>query len=299
MEINLKATTVFQKNWDAINGDKRFIKNEGGSRNSKTYSICQSLILFALKNPKTIISIMRKTAPALMATVARDFFDIMRDLNLYNEDNYNKGDRIYTFDNGSIVEFFSCDDQQKLRGRKRDIGWINEANELFYDDFQQINLRTSNKIIVDYNPSDADSYLYSLPDDKTVVIHSTYKDNPFLSENIINEIEGYKHTDEDYYTIFALGKRAYSKENVYKQWDIINNKPEYLDDFIYGLDLGFTAPTALVKIWYSTKIPEIFIEELIYESHLTSQDLLNKMAELGIDKNKALVSETARPEILS
>ena len=299
MEINIKATRVFEDNWSAINSDKRFIVNQGGSRSSKTYSIAQCLILHCLQNPKSIISIIRKTSPALMATAARDFFDIMRDFNLYNDNSYNRGDRIYTFDNGSIVEFFSADDPQKLRGRKRDIAWINEANELFYDDFQQINLRTSDKIIIDFNPSEIDSYLYALPQDKTVVIHSTYKDNPFLPQALIDEIENYKNTDEDYYTVFALGQRAYSRENVYKRWDLANTKPEHLTNFIYGIDYGYQHPTAMVKIWYTPTNREVFIEELIYESHLTSNDIIAKMSDLNVDKNVVIVSETARPEIIA
>lgn len=299
MEVKVKATVVFEKNWEAINSDARFIVNQGGSRSSKTYSICQALTIFCLNNPNTVVSIIRKTSPALMATVARDFFEVLKSLSIYDENNYSKMERIYTFDNGSMVEFFSADDSQKLRGRKRDIAWINEANELLYDDFQQINLRTSNKIVVDFNPSEIDSYLYAFPQDKSVMIHSTYKDNPFLEQRLIDEIENYKNTDEDYYTIFALGQRAYSRENVYKRWDLSNTRPEHLTNFIYGIDYGYQHPTAMVKLWYNTKEREVFIEELIYESHLTSNDIVARMNDLNIDKSVVIVSETARPEIIA
>lgn len=295
--LEVKGTIVFEKNWDAINSEKRFIRNQGGSRSSKTYSIIQCLILYALKNKKKVISVVRKTGPALTATCYRDFIEILKDWSLYSETKHNKSEKIYTFDNGSQIEFFSVDNEQKLRGRKRHICWCNEANELLYDDFQQLNLRTSEKIIVDFNPSDSDNFVYHLPQEKTYDIHSTYKDNPFLEQDIINEIENYKNTDENYYTIFALGQRAFSKENVYSRWTI-SEKPEFLNDFIYGLDLGYKHPTALIKIWYNQTIKELYFEEVIYESHLTSQDLIDKMNEKLVNKNVTIVSETARPEII-
>lgn len=300
MEISIKATTVFQRNWDALHTEGiRFIKNEGGSRSSKTYSICQALILWSIQNPRRVVSVVRKTGPALSATVMRDFLEVLKELGLWSEKNWSKGGRCYTFDNGTIVEFFSVDSEQKLRGRKRDMAWVNEANELHYDDFQQLNLRTTGKIIVDYNPSEVDSYLYALPDDKTISIHSTYLDNPFLSQSIIDEIEGYKTRDEDYYTIFGLGRRAYSRENVYVEWPTRRQKPNSFTDFVYAIDYGYQHPTALVKIYFNPEGREAHIEELIYESYLTSSDIVEKMNSLKLDKSKPVISETARPEIIA
>lgn len=299
MELIINGTTVFEKNWDAINTNCRFIKNEGGSRSSKSYSICQMLILYCLKNPDKLISVIRKTFPALRASVMRDLFEVMRDMNIYNIKNHNKTENIYTFDNGSQIEFFSADDEQKLRGRKRDIAFCNEANELTYDDWTQINMRTTEKIVVDYNPSEANSYLYTLPLDKTIEIHSTYHDNPFLSQVQKEEIEDLKRTDDDMYQIFALGKRCFSKQNVFKKWEVLLNKPDYLKDFIYGIDFGFSHPTALVKVWFCTDRKELYLEELIYESNLTSGDIVERLNLLGVDKTKPIVADYARPEIIN
>jgi phage terminase large subunit len=93
----------------------------------------------------------------------RDFLEIMKTLDIYDVARHNKSEHIYTFGNGSIVEFFSVDDEQKIRGRKRDLAWCNEANELYYDDFTQLNMRTEGKLIFDYNPSESNSWLYELP----------------------------------------------------------------------------------------------------------------------------------------
>lgn len=298
MEVNLNGTIVFEKNYDAINSDKRFIKNEGGSRSSKTYSLCQVFIIYCLKNPNKLVSIIRKTFPTLRSSVMRDVFEVMREMGIYNKKNHNKTENIYTFENGSQIEFFSADDEQKLRGRKRDIAWCNEANELTYDDWTQINMRTTEKIFVDYNPSEANSYLYNLDLSKTIEIHSTYNDNPFLSKEQKDEIEDLKRTDDDMYQVFALGKRTFSKQNVFKKWDVLDKKPEYLNDFIYGIDFGHSHPTALIKIWFCTDRKELYLQELIYESGLTSGDIVEIMDKLELDKSKPIVADYARPEII-
>jgi phage terminase large subunit len=124
--------------------------------------------------------------------VLRDFIEILKDIGLYKQEAHNKSEHIYTFANGSMVEFFSVDDEQKIRGRKRDIAWCNEANELYFDDFTQLNMRTEDKLIFDYNPSDSASWLYELPADESIKIKSTYKDNPFLPDSIKAQIEDLK-----------------------------------------------------------------------------------------------------------
>ena len=120
MKLDLDCSIVFQKNYDFLfNSDKRFAVNQGGSRSTKSYSICQLLILLALKEKNIVISIVRKTFPSLRATIMRDFFEILKNLNLYDSKRHNKTEHIYTFPNGSIIEFFSIDAEEKIRGRKR------------------------------------------------------------------------------------------------------------------------------------------------------------------------------------
>jgi len=296
MTIEFDATIVFNKNQQALQSDKRFIINEGGSRSSKTYSLCQLVIIHAIQHPKQTISIVRKTFPSLRATVYRDFVEVLQDMKLYEKANHNKSEHIYTFGNGSMVEFFSVDDEQKIRGRKRDMCWLNEANELLFDDFNQINIRTTGKIIVDYNPSESSSWLYELDPNESITIKSTYKDNPFLDKNIIKAIEDLKRTDDDLYQIYALGKRIISRQNIYRGWEFLDRKPERFRDYIYGLDFGFQHPTALTRIWWDEK--DVYLEPVIYESYLTSTDIINRLDQLGIDKNKEIIADYARPEII-
>jgi phage terminase large subunit len=297
MNLEINATKTFDKNYVALfNDTKRFIINQGSSRSGKTWGLCQLMIVYALTNPNKTISIVRKTFPTLRATVMRDFFEVMREMDLYNRANHNKTEHIYQFDNGTIIEFFSTDDEQKLRGRKRDICWANEANELIYDDFLQLNMRTTDRIIVDYNPSDSDSWIYNLDASDSILIKSTYKDNPFLSKAIVKQIEALKDTDEALYQIYALGERATSRKNVYTNWEFIDEKPERFTEYVLGVDFGYNHPTAISRVWFYES--EIYIEGLLYESYLTTPELIEKMSELGIDKNADMVCDYARPEII-
>ncbi len=116
--MEIKSTVIFEKNYEALNDQGiRFVINEGGSRSSKTYSLCQLVIIYCLQNNNKVVSIIRKTFPALRATVLRDFIEILKELNIYSVEDHNKSEHIYTFPNGSIVEFFSVDDEQKIRGK--------------------------------------------------------------------------------------------------------------------------------------------------------------------------------------
>jgi phage terminase large subunit len=295
--MELKSTIIFQKNHQALQGPERFIVNEGGSRSSKTYSLCQLVIVYCLQNKGKVVSIIRKTFPALRATVLRDFTEILKDLGIYSLEAHNKSEQIYTFPNGSMVEFFSVDDEQKIRGRKRDIAWCNEANELYFDDFTQLNMRTEHKLIFDYNPSDNSSWLYELPADDTVLIRSTYKDNPFLPQSIRNQIEDLKRTDEALYQIYALGQKAVSKSNIYSNWTFMTHRPARFTSYVYGLDFGYNHPTALMRVYWHER--DIFIEPVIYESYLTTTMLIEKMVQLNIEKEVTILADYARPEIIA
>jgi phage terminase large subunit len=294
--VELKSTVIFEKNYEAILGDKRFIINEGGSRSSKTYSLCQLMIIYCLQNNNKVVSVIRKTFPALRATVLRDFIEILKEIGLYKQEAHNKSEHIYTFANGSMVEFFSVDDEQKIRGRKRDIAWCNEANELYFDDFTQLNMRTEDKLIFDYNPSDSASWLYELPADESIKIKSTYKDNPFLPDSIKAQIEDLKRTDEALYQIYALGEKAISKSNIYSQWTFVAHRPSKFVKYVYGLDFGYNHPTALMRVYYCDN--DIYIEPVIYESYLTTTMLIEKLATLGIEQTVTILADYSRPEII-
>jgi len=296
--MELKSTIVFERNYDALyNNEARFIINEGGSRSSKTYSLCQLILVYCLQNKGAVVSIIRKTLNALKSTAMRDFLEVLKESGIYDKNSHNMSSNTYTFSNGSMVEFFSLDDEQKVRGRKRSIAWCNEANELFYEDFLQLNMRTEFKMIFDYNPSESNSWLYELPKEESVLIKSTYKDNPFLPDSIKRTIEDLKRTDADLYQIYALGEKTISKSNIYSNFTFLSHRPARFTQFIYGCDFGYNHPTALMRVYWHEK--DIFIEPVIYESYLTTSNLIDRLAELNIEKEVEIIADYARPEIIA
>lgn len=296
MELQIRHSKVFTKNASAFDDDKvRFIINQGGSRSSKTFSICQLLIIYALTHEKKTISIVRKSFPSLRGSVMRDLIGILDDLGLYDDRNHHKGENLYKFNNGSVIEFFSVDDAQKIRGRKRDVLYCNEANELSFEDFNQLNMRTESKVFLDYNPSDNYSWVYNIAlKENATFIKSTYKDNPFLPDSIIKEIENLFTIDEGYYKVYALGEQATLKTQIYNHFKY----ESFIEgtDYIYGLDIGYNHPTALVKISYIDN--KIYAKEEIYSSNLTTNDLVKRMDELNIDKKKEIIVDSARPDVI-
>lgn len=298
MKLTIKHTNIFTRNKKELEDDNiRFIVNQGGSRSSKTYSLCQLFIWYALNIPNKTISIVRKSFPALRGSVMKDFFEIMKDLNLYEEERHSKSSNIYLFPNGTEVEFFSLDDAQKVRGRKRDVLWCNEANELSFEEYNQLNMRTTDKLFFDFNPSDTEHWLYDIIErDNSKMIHSTYKDNIFLNKNQVTEIEELIKIDKDYYNIYALGLPSKSTHTIYNhQIKYIEELPRY-DETIYGLDFGYKHPTALIECNFREDI--VYCKEVIYETHLTSEDLIIKMKELKISKSTKIICDYARPEII-
>jgi len=298
MELKIDGTVVLKKNLQYLNDtDKRFIINVGGTRSSKTYSLCQLMIYYCLMNTDVIVSIVRKSLPALRGSVMRDLIEILKQMDIYRVDLHNKTEHIYKFPNGSMIEFFSVDDEQKLRGRKRNILWANEANELSFEEFNQLNFRTTDKLYFDFNPSDTYHWLYDLLlKDESVRIHSTYKDNQFLSENIIKQIQDLINVDEEYYKIYCLGEQATAKSAIYTHQKPFTEYPDKIDNTIYGLDFGYNHPTSLVKV---SKIEnKLYWEEIIYKSYLTSSDLIKLMDDLQISKTTDIVCDYARPEII-
>ena len=284
MELQIKTTNVFGRNYEALQDPSiRFIINQGGSRSSKTYSLCQLLIVYALQSNNKVISIVRKTLPSLKATIMRDFFEVMKELELYDEKYHNKTENVYKFPNNTMVEFFSLDDSQKVRGRKRNILLCNEANELEYEEFLQLNMRTTDKVFCDFNPSDTEHFLYDLIErNDSIKIHSTYKDNPFLEKGIIKEIEELIKTDQDYYNIYALGIPSKSNSTIYNHQQYYLDKDKELffgsdktPDVILGLDFGFVDETALIRCDF--KENSVWCKELIYESYLTTPEVIQKI----------------------
>ena len=292
-ELQIQATTVFQKNWEA---KTRFVVNIGGSRSTKTYSIIQLLIVKALESTEPlVISIVRKSLPSLRISVMRDFLDILKQLDLYNSENHNKTENTYLLNN-TLIEFFSIDDAQKRRGTKRDILFVNEVNELSWEDFFQLNIRTTQQVFMDFNPSETFWYNDQIQSrDDVTIIHSTYKDNPYLNEDQVNEIERLQHTDLQYYQIYALGEFAGQVDLIYT-YIPVDDIPTFGAKLVaLGLDWGYSNdPTALLEVWLWNDA--VYFNELLYRPGLTNQDIINELNELGVDRYVEIIADSAEPK---
>jgi phage terminase large subunit len=270
---------------------------QGGTRSGKTYNIIIWLIVTALSR-KVHIDIVRQTMPSLKKTVIRDFKDIMiNSFNLWSESSWRETDKIFTFSNGSMVQFFNLDDDQKVRGAKRDIIFINEANEVKINIWKQLIFRTTEKIILDYNPSDEFHWIYDtvITRDDCDFYKTTFLDNPFLPAELINEIKRLKDADPNYWRIYGLGERGVSGTTIYSNWQIAETD-EHHGTVYYGLDFGFNHPTALTRITVCDGY--VYVEELIYESHLTTPQIIDKMRALGVNETDDIYGDSSRPETI-
>jgi phage terminase large subunit len=284
--------------YQTLNSKKRIKVHQGGTRSGKTYSIVQYLIyrMTTAKEPLTI-SIVRKTLPALRRSVMRDFINIADKLGIYYLGEHNKSENIFKY-NGHTIEFLSTDEPQKIRGAKRNICFINEGNELHYEDFRQLSMRTTEEIIIDFNPSDPVHWLYDeiIDREDCDLFITTYKDNKFLPSELIKEIERIRERDPDYWLVYGEGQRAvFSDRQIFKGWQYIplSEFPEF-DDTTIGIDFGFSNDEcAIVEIG---KVKDrIYINELCYRKAMTNRDIAEFLKSIG--KNNVLTfCDSAEPK---
>ena len=279
------------------NTDKKIVVEQGGTRSGKTYNILLWIIFeYCTRNDKKIITICRKSFPSLRATVMRDFMTILQGQNLYKEKYHNKSNSEYHLF-GNLVEFISLDQPQKIRGRKRDLLFVNEGNELYYEDMQQLLFRTQDRIILDFNPSDEYHWIYDklITRDDCVFYKTTYLDNPFIEKSIINEIERLKDTDEQYWQIYGLGERASSRSTIFNYTEV-NQIPVEANLVAYGMDFGYTNdPTTLVSVY--TLDYNLYVKEHLYRTQMTTQDINVFLREEELSSNP-IYADSAEPRLI-
>ena len=290
MELNANASVVFWKNFEA---STKIVVNQGSSRSGKTYSILQLLILVkAFEEHDAVFTIVRKTLPSLKGSAMRDFYEILRNYDLFDEKFQNKTENTYLL-NGNLFEFVSLDQPQKKRGAKRTYLFINEANELTLEDWVQLSIRTEKQIFIDYNPSMEEHWIYDLviPRPDCTFIQSTYLDNmQFLPAEVVKEIEQLKNVDENYWRIYGLGLPGQIKGLILTNWQQVEEFPADCKWVVYGMDFGFTNdPTTLIKV--GMKGGELWLDELIYSRGLTNQDIAQSLRSLGLKWTDEIIAD--------
>ncbi len=292
----------FAKNYMRLKGAKEkgftTVSLQGSSRSGKTYGIVQWLCMYCYNNAGTTVSIIRAGMPSIKRTVYRDFKDVMLSFGWWEDRSMNKSEFVYSFPNGSWIEFFSTDNEQKVRGSKRKILFVNEANELSFIEWQQLQMRTTEFSILDYNPSfSEDHWINQVNEEKsTYWFISTYKDNPFLEPKVIAEIESLKWKNPSLWRIYGLGMRAIVEGLVFENVVVDDYVPVEANRHRYiGMDLGYANDsTAIVevKLWGNN----MYLNELCYKTHMLTDEIISTLKD--IEGSPEIISESADPRLV-
>jgi phage terminase large subunit len=306
--IKAYRTAVYDKN---LASAKRYLVNIGGAGSSKSYSIAQLLVNKFLSIQNRKIAVTRKTFPALRITSYRLCVSILAEYGLMGRIRHDKmNHEIINPFSGSMMAFLSVDDPEKMKSTDWNDIWMEEATEFTWADWiiMQTRLRSKtdeknrNQIYLSLNPSDEQSWInqklmtmQAFTKD-VEIIHSTYRDNPFLDKDYVQTLINLKDQDPNAYDIYAEGKWGRLTNLIYQPWELEDEWP-HVEEKIYGLDFGFNNPSALVEIGIRD-MDEIHVRQLIYERHLTNGMLIERCKELIKDDDLGcpIYADTAEPD---
>jgi phage terminase large subunit len=292
--MNIKTTVVYENLMESDNQDKRIVVAQGGSRSGKTYNILIWWIVKLLQEEGKTLSIVRKTLPALKNSVLKDLIEVLEMLNLYDPTKFHKQEGFYQL-GSNIINWFSVDEPQKLRGSKRHYLYCNEANELSMEDWNQLIFRTSDKVILDLNPSELSCWVYDLEKrDDCYYFKTTYKDNPFVDKNIIKELESLKDKDENLYRIYTLGEKGIATTLVFNKFNTIEKIPLTAKLLGRGMDMGYNDPTTLIEVYQDGDT--LYMKELLYVRNLTMPDIIHRLDQLNITRTDEIWVDSASPQ---
>jgi phage terminase large subunit len=290
----LDTTIVFEWNHKS---KARTNVNQGGSSAGKTIAILQVLFIKAIEK-KRVITITAEDIPNLKKGAMRDaeetVLEISPWLRLFIK-RVNKSERTYYFYNGSIIEFTSFDSAQDAKGSRRDILFVNEANGISYEIYQQLEMRTREQVFLDFNPTTSfwvHQHVVGTPG--TVVFYSNFSYNQFAPEASVRSLRRMKVVDPESWKVYGLGKTGDVSGLIFKNVDIIPEWPKGATDVCYGLDFGFNDPTALAKIGRFDG--RLIGQELLYDYELTNGEIAQRMRSLGITSNDDVFAESAEPK---
>lgn len=291
----MDVSVLFKANYEAT---EEIIVNQGGSSSGKTYSILQVLFAKWSSEPNIVITVVGQDIPNLKSGALRDAMAIWQssiELQSITLD-YNKSDRIFTNKFGSILEFKSFKDAQDAKSGKRDYSFFNEANGIPFDVFTEVRLRTRKQTYIDYNPNAefwVHEYLIGKPNVK--FIRSWHEHNPYLSQAMRDKIEGLKDVDTELWRVYARGLTGKIEGLIFRNHYIVNDIPAEAEFISAGMDFGFTNdPTTLIEAYRYNG--EIYLKELIYSTRLTNQDIGNKLTELGYNRQRLIIADSAEPK---
>ena len=276
---------------------------QGGTSASKTFSILAILIDKAIKTPNLEMSVVSESIPHLRRGANKDFLKIMKETGRYIPHHYNKTLLRYEFSNGSYIEFFSADDESRLRGARRNILYMNECNNINYDAYLQLQIRTDGEIYLDYNPT-SKFWVHTevLGQIDTELLVLTYKDNEALSNEIVKQLEMNREKAktstywENWCRVYLDGEVGSVEGNIFTDFEVIDKIPEEARLLGYGLDFGFSQdPAALIALYKYND--DIVADELIYETGLLNSELANRMKQYEVKGE--IYADSAEPKSIS
>lgn len=285
-----------------IRSTKQVVVNQGGTSSGKTYSLLQVLACKAAEKPNQVVTIVGQDIPNLKAGAIRDFESILNnDFFRSMIKSINITNREYRFHNGSIMEFKSFDNEQDAKSGKRDYLFMNEANGIPYSIYDQLQIRTTKQVFIDYNPTFAFWVHDKLIGTENVeLLISNYTHNPFLKDSIKEKIEQLKHIDPNKWRVYGLGMTGQVEGAVFPAVNWIPKLPtENIKKSCYGMDFGYANdPTTLVRCVLSQG--QLYGELLLYKTGLTNQDIAKEFERLGVKrglKSGALImADSAEPK---
>lgn len=294
----IQTTQIYQRISEAIEEGYTAVSLQGGARSGKTYNVMIWLVLYALAVPRLRISVVRATLPSLKRSVLEDFKAIMTDIGIFEEHAFNRTDLFYLFPTRSRIEFFAVNDEQRLRGSKRDILFINEANELTEIQFRQLKMRTTRFTIVDYNPSFTPDHWIARDlnrDPRTMHFVSTYRDNPFLEPAVVAELESLKNKNRSLWQVYGLGEMAQVEGLIFTNYSVIEAFPPDAEKHArLGIDFGFTNdPTAIVRVSFDGE--SLFLDEVCYRTRMLQSEIIDT---LKLHRDRRVISESADPRLI-
>lgn len=276
----MKLTKVCRKNIEAWLGGARLIANKGGTRSGKTYSLISFFVSLCITNKsKRVIDVVSESMPHLKRGALNDMEEILNNENLVEgvHYEYNRSDKVFLFKGGSSMRFYSADDWGKVKGPGRDILFINECNRIPYEVYRQLAVRTRQTIFLDWNPDSEFWYEQKGLNIKenTVEIHSTYKDNPFLSGVQIAEIESNKD-DENWWKVYGLGQVGRPQGVIFTRWQQCREVPEGAKLVGRGLDFGFTNdPTTIIDVYLHDG--KLWLDERCWQVGMTNDMIASEL----------------------
>lgn len=271
----------------------------GGKGGSKSFTLAQFLIHKFLTEENKLIAIGRKTFPALRMTAYKLITDLLIRDGWYQHVTHNKSDHTIDYKNNRI-QFFSLDDPTKIFSFDANYIWMEEAIEFSWDDFRALRLclrrppgTGTNQIFLSFNPIDENHWikqkLWTDPD--VTWMHSTYKDNPFLPQSYVKQLEGLIEQDEGYYRVYTLGEWGTLENIIYPSWTLIDDMPREFEKQGYGVDFGYENPSSCIHV--GVMGDNLYLDELVYQTHLTNADLIDVLKRLP---RRDIYADSAEPQ---